>query len=175
MDDDEPEKAEEELLSGLARLEEIEARLSDLGLGVRDLARVRNERASALVTLAVNANVKQGDTEKALRYFEQAFELRQDDFMRVLLACYRARDGKAEEAREILAEVTPTRALYYNLACTYALLGERERALELLEKELGLNHRGTLSLERQKEWARADPDLESLRDDPRFLWLVGEQ
>ena len=33
-------------------------------------------------------------------YFERAFALRRDDFMQVLLACYRARAGRATEARE---------------------------------------------------------------------------
>ena len=94
--------------------------------------------------------------------------------MRVLLACYRARSGHAEEARRVLAGLTPAPALYYNLACTHALLGERERALALLERDFRTNYPSPGALARQKAWAAKDPDLASLRDDPRFRALVGE-
>ena len=173
IDQGEPERAESELRQAVERLESIEKRLQEVGAGGRQAASVRAQRCSALVSLAVNANVKLRDAEKALEYFERAFELRQDEFMRVLLACYRARSGRAEEARLMLREVRPGPQTYYNLACTHALLGEKQRALEFLERELEENQYSGGSLERQKEWAREDPDLAGLRGDPRFERLVG--
>lgn len=174
IDDDDPSRAEVEITRAVERLETIEGALTERGVSPRDLAVVRGMRSSALVSLAVNANVKMHDPERALAYFERAFELRQDEFMRVLLACYRARSGRGEEARAILREIAPSPANLYNVACTWALLGERELALDCLKRNLDLNPMSTGAREKQKEWARKDPDLSSLRGDPRFAELVGE-
>lgn len=172
-DDDEPERAAEVLEGAVARLEGIERRMLENGATPADLVGFRALRAGALVSLAVNANVKLSRPDLALGYYERAYELRQDDFMRVLLACYRARSGRDAEARDLLREVRPGPQTWYNMACTYALLGESERALELLAIELRENHFSEASRQRQREWAAADPDLASLRGDPRFEELVG--
>jgi len=77
--------------------------------------------------------------------------------------------GELERARELA-----DRALWldpdepvvmYNAACAYALLGDRDKALDLLEDVLP-HHRHRL------EWARHDSDLDSLRDEPRFQALL---
>ncbi|MFM7298706.1 MAG: hypothetical protein ACKO4Q_15990, partial [Planctomycetota bacterium] len=112
-----------ERLDGAAR--EVEQREDKSGARL-----VRAQRAGMLTSLAVNANVKLRDPAKALEYFERAYELDQSDFMKVLLACYRARAGQVAEARAALADLRVTPANYYNLACTWALLGERELALD---------------------------------------------
>ncbi len=171
-DDEEPSKAEMELLRAVERLRALEDLLRERGAPQRALEAVRNQRANALVSLAVNANVRMGRPDRALEHFEAAWELRQDEFTRVLLACYRARSGRADEARAALATVVPGPGTYYNVACARALLGERDEALQWLERELRENHAPGGSLERQKAWARKDPDLASLRDDPRFRELV---
>lgn len=53
----------------------------------------------------------------------------------------------------------------YNLACNYALIGDRERALEYLGGALDL-------FPGFAELAQQDNDLASLRDDPAFQALV---
>lgn len=55
----------------------------------------------------------------------------------------------------------------YNVACLFALEGERDRAIRCLEDavEGGFWH---------KAWAENDPDLDSLRDDPRFVALLDQ-
>lgn len=187
-------EAEQELERALTRLgalvNSLEERLAELGrgrLGVLRLDEVdpaerrtleaqieatRLLEADALVSLAVNANVRLLDPDRALAYFERAYERRRDDFTTVLLACYQARAGEAERARELLAAVIESPGLFYNLACTHALLGDTDEALSFLGRELSPRRHSPGSLARQKEWAAADPDLESLRDDPRFQALV---
>jgi adenylate cyclase len=61
--------------------------------------------------------------------------------------------------------------LQYNAACTWTQLGEYDRAFDLLE--VWTQHGGGIS----KAWFRRDPDLEPLRDQPRYqklLDLIGE-
>ncbi|PZF77297.1 adenylate/guanylate cyclase domain-containing protein [Aestuariivirga litoralis] len=56
----------------------------------------------------------------------------------------------------------------YLLACTYALLGETEQAVELL-------HRAVQQMQpRYVTWVRNDTDLESLRDHPRYKAIIAE-
>jgi hypothetical protein len=58
---------------------------------------------------------------------------------------------------------------WYNLACASALAGRKRKALDSLGKALELDRNGRL-----KRSAKADPDLESLRDDPEFRKLTSE-
>ncbi|HSB11992.1 MAG TPA: protein kinase [Blastocatellia bacterium] len=53
----------------------------------------------------------------------------------------------------------------YNAACVYIALGQFEDALGCLQASMG---QGGLS----KDWATNDPDLDPLRDDPRFQRLL---
>jgi tetratricopeptide (TPR) repeat protein len=120
----------------------------------------------------VNSNVKLGRPDEAVAWVERAHELRDDSWSRLLLACYRARAGRAAEARELLRGVRPSPSLHDTLACTYALLGEADAALAWLERELDPAASSPGALRRQKDWAAQDPDLGSLRDDSRFKALV---
>ncbi|MCA9002493.1 MAG: hypothetical protein KDB61_11250, partial [Planctomycetes bacterium] len=171
-DADQPLEAKRWLQAGTERLQGIVDRLVEVGASEDSLTPYKDLLAGALVSLAVHANVRMGQPEEALAYYERAYALKQDDFMRVLLACYRARSGHVQEARDLLASVAVAPALFYNLACTHALLGDREQALYWLKRELTENHPEPASLKRQKEWAAQDPDLYSLREDPAFQALV---
>ncbi len=89
-----------------------------------------------------------------------------------LAACCLAGLGRFDEARVWLDRadaIDPDGRTTngYNLACTYALLGEPERALDCLEKVYpGLGHV-------QREWMGNDSDLASLRDQLRFKKMIG--
>ncbi len=166
------EEAERVLMRAVERIEDIERDLSGRGATVSDLAGFRSMRSTALVSLAVNANVRLLDKDKALGYYERAYELRQDEFMQVLMACYRARSGQEAESRSLLRSIRPGPGTWYNLACTHALLGDTSRALDYLEAELTQNHGSVESANRQREWAAGDPDLESLRGEERFRRLT---
>jgi hypothetical protein len=55
---------------------------------------------------------------------------------------------------------------HYNLACFRALAGDREGALESLERA------AELDADSVRTWAEGDSDLDSIRDDPRFANLL---
>jgi tetratricopeptide (TPR) repeat protein len=180
MDEGRPKEAETAYLESERRLSAIEDSVqqwieeSNAPEGLRQYHRqIRSLRGDALLSLAVNANVRMGDPARALEYFERAFELNQNPFMRVLRACYRARSGKAAEARTVLASVVPVPALYYNIACTHALMGENDQALDYLERDFQVNCPSPGSRSQKRAWAAKDPDLSSLRAEPRFQRLIG--
>ena len=54
---------------------------------------------------------------------------------------------------------------WYNLACSYAVLGMTDPAVAALQRALELGYR-------YFEHLRRDPDLKSLRHDPRFIRLL---
>ncbi len=58
-------------------------------------------------------------------------------------------------------------AVLYNVACNYAILGKIEEAIDLLEKSLlyGSSRSG---------WMKFDPDLDPLRDNPRFQGIIAK-
>ena len=65
-----------------------------------------------------------------------------------------------------LSEESPFVGTYaYNLACFYALGGEKEQALKRLRQAFEL--RPDLI-----EWSKQDSDLDSLRDDPGYVALL---
>ncbi|MBN1270096.1 MAG: hypothetical protein JXB04_10945 [Kiritimatiellae bacterium] len=54
---------------------------------------------------------------------------------------------------------------WYNLACSYALAGDRDRAFDVLSRAVDLGYR-------DQQWLIEDGDLDSLRHDPRFTRLL---
>jgi adenylate cyclase len=101
---------------------------------------------------------------------ERHLALYPDDTRALNLGCA----GLIEQGNKEKAMAWATRSLeldgdnpdtLYNLACTYALLGETDRALDCLDRA-GL--RGMAIA----EWALNDSDLAPLHDDPRFQDLM---
>ena len=54
----------------------------------------------------------------------------------------------------------------YNVACAWSLLGEVDRALDVLEQ---WSKRGGVLA---KNWLEQDPDLASIRSNPRYAGLL---
>jgi serine/threonine protein kinase/tetratricopeptide (TPR) repeat protein len=84
-------------------------------------------------------------------------------------ACNLSRLGQREKALEwgdrAMALDPDDSGVLYNLACLNATENQVDRSLELLERavENGFGHR---------EWIENDPDLNSLRDQPRYKALL---
>jgi serine/threonine protein kinase/Tfp pilus assembly protein PilF len=116
----------------------------------------REEQARMLLDRGILALEKQLDT------------VPEDVRARMLLAGYYASVGRSEEAVRQLQTAVALRPrdsnVLYNAACAYALLQQPGEALEMLKsaKEAGWAN---------LDWAKRDPDLISLRDDPEFQQL----
>jgi len=162
---DESRSGHEELyvvVAGAARFtvdgEEVEAPAGTV-VFVRDPSSKRQAVAVEPGTTVLSVGGKPGEV-----YAPRAWEVNSEVF--ALFG-----DGKIEEAKQMVSEAIPSfeddsDALYYNLACAEARLGEVDEAFGHLQH--ALESRPSL-----KELAQGDSDLDALRADPRFDELVG--
>jgi quercetin dioxygenase-like cupin family protein len=81
------------------------------------------------------------------------------------------RDGRVDEGRAAIDEMLRAHPgswfAPYNAACYEALAGDRDRAFEHLSRAVRLNRTET------RRHGGEDPDLETLRSDPRWQEVVG--
>jgi serine/threonine protein kinase/Flp pilus assembly protein TadD len=118
-----------------------------------------------------------GRTEEALAAYRRAWqvaekhlELHPDDARALYLgavALFRLgeRSRSLQWARSALAIDPEDCGILYNVACTYALQGKAEEAIDCLDK--AMTHAFWY-----KRWAQHDSDLDSLRSHPRFQALM---
>lgn len=107
---------------------------------------------------------------RQIRLAEQQLELTPDD-ARACILCGVSHSvlHEAEQSeryvKRALAIDPDDPMLLYNVGCVYAQLGKSEEALTSLEHAVdkGFGH---------KEWIEHDPDLNSIRDNPRFQALA---
>lgn len=92
------------------------------------------------------------------------------------IALFYSKRGETERGSQLMEEVTETLLnqdeslrwqgqSIYNLACFYALSGNKEQAIENLGKAFSLSSD-------MIEWSREDTDLASIWDEPGYLILV---
>ena len=78
--------------------------------------------------------------------------------------------GEAEKAKRWMARalaIDPDDTnIIYNAACMWAQLGETDRALDLLDGWASRVGRESM------DWMQQDPDLDSLRDRPRYKKIM---
>ncbi len=152
-----------------------ESKFTEAAHWFEESARVQEDSAARF--FAAQALEAAGCSEEARAAYARALEvaeshlaLNPDDprtaTMRAVALC---RLGRLEEglewARRAL-EIDPEDAgVRYNVACLYALEGRREESIACLEEcvRLGFGN---------PEWIERDPDLASLRGDPRFEDLL---
>src|SRR5262249_17280833 len=111
-------------------------------------------------------------SRESLRKVEQHLQLHPDDVRAIYLGAG-ALHGLGEFERAVawadraLAMEPEEPAVLYNVACTYAVLGEVDKAIDCLDKafQQGFGH---------LEWVANDPDLARLRDHPRYKRLMWE-
>jgi serine/threonine-protein kinase len=114
-----------------------------------------------------------GRTEEAIRAYERAVTLaggtRADPSVGLANACAAA--GRREEALAILDDLKSRRGRQYvspwGLASIYARLGEKDAALEWLERAYD-EHDSTLV------WLKVHPRFDALRGEPRFAALLSK-
>jgi tetratricopeptide (TPR) repeat protein len=107
---------------------------------------------------------------RSIRLMEERLELNPSDARAAnLLAATYANLGdetKALDYAQRSLAIDPDDAmLLYNVCCTYTLLGKNDEAIACLERAVdkGFGHR---------EWLDHDPDLNALRDNPRFQAIM---
>jgi serine/threonine protein kinase/Tfp pilus assembly protein PilF len=121
-------------------------------LGRSDEARSANDRALASIERALALNP--GDS-RALYLGSSVLHERGEAI-------------KSEEWIRRAVQSDPNNPLMlYNVGCFYATVGKTAQALDHLERAMELGMRNV-------DWLLTDPDLESVRTDPRFTAMVAE-
>ncbi len=114
---------------------------------------------------------RHGDREGAAQMLREVLEEHPTmDGIRPLLAQQLIKMGDEEGARAQLNERTREAAaadhdIAYWLATTYAMLGERDEAIEWLARAIDLGNEN-------RTWFESDPNWEHLREDPGFRDLM---
>ncbi len=131
-------------------------------------------QAPHLLALCYAGLDRQAEAEQAYRHALHLVERRLDrhpDDPRALylgagaLCRLGDRERSREWARRALAMDPDDSGVLYNVACVFSLLGDLDEAIDCLEKVF----RGGST---QIEWIEHDPDLEPLRNHPRFRALL---
>ncbi|HEY8184217.1 MAG TPA: protein kinase [Thermoanaerobaculia bacterium] len=105
---------------------------------------------------------------ETMNRIERWLDINPRDARALYLGALRLRElGRVEEGRawieRALAIASDDSFALYNSACFYSLVGEPDRALDLLERMTQTDQLST-----SRDWMLHDPDLDSLRDSPRF-------
>ncbi|HMI40933.1 MAG TPA: tetratricopeptide repeat protein [Sphingomicrobium sp.] len=125
-------------LRALGRDEESR-RYGELGIKRAEEALRNHPEWSRPAQLGAASLAGLGQREKAIEWLERAVAIDPDDYLTL-----------------------------YNAACTWAQLGETERAYELLEK--WASHAGL----EKTQWLKQDPDFDPLRGEERFQRLLAQ-
>ena len=148
---------------------EMAARLFEQAADVREDYQARFFAAQSYAALGREPEAE-ASYRRALYVVNDHLELNPDDARAVTMGavshCRVGDRGAGLEWAERAVMVDPEDAgIAYNVACLYALEGETGKAFDCLERAIG---RGFGN----RDWLERDPDLESIRNDPRFIELI---
>jgi tetratricopeptide (TPR) repeat protein len=128
--------------------------------------------ALAYRNLAVSWN-SEGDAAKTDYYVNLARNLDpKDPFNLVFVAGFLAGTGHGDEALKIARENEALLPASYNLAAVYAQLGQREKAINLLQRHFFEYERYQAVRSKEMMEARVDAVFASIRNDPKFIALT---
>jgi TolB-like protein/Flp pilus assembly protein TadD/predicted Ser/Thr protein kinase len=144
-------------------------RLFEEACQVRENYEARFLAAQTYTALGRDADA-QAAYQRAFQVVEKHIGLNPDDARAATMgAVSLCRLGEREKGLEWAARALAIDAedagVRYNVACLYALEGQTERAVACLEEAI----KGGFA---NMEWLEKDPDLNSLRGDPRFQALL---
>ena len=155
-----------------------EGRLEQAARLFREASRVREDYQASFFAAQSSEALRRPDEaleryREALAVVERHMDLNPDDpraaTMRAVALCRLGhREAGLRWAERALAIDPRDAGVRYNVACLYALEGAAEQALRALEEVVRAGFGN-------KDWIQRDPDLASLRDDPRFQALLGER
>jgi len=150
---------------------ELAVRLFEQAAELRDDYQPQFFAAQSLAALKRDAEAESA-YRKAFTLVERHLEFNPDDARAVTMgAVSLCRIGEKEKGLEwadrSIAMDSDDAGVSYNAACLYALEGEVDKAIASLQEAVtrGFGNRA---------WLEHDPDLDSLRDDPRFQDLLAE-
>jgi non-specific serine/threonine protein kinase len=136
---------------------------------IRDDHEARFFAAQSYATLGREKDAKEA-YRRALHAIERRLELNPDDARAVTMgAVSLCRLGQPDDglkwADRAVAIDPEDPGIRYNVACLFALQGQGDKAIATLQEAFRAGFANT-------EWVEKDPDLSSLRDDPRFKALL---
>lgn len=113
---------------------------------------------------------KNSDLDFEISFYENLLK-KKPDFIQALIALGDAytKRGFYQKGLEIdkrLIQLKPDDpTVFYNLACSYSLLGLLDEALQTLKKAIKLGYRDF-------KWLKKEPDLENLRRTPEYNLII---
>ena len=142
------------------------------GLGLMEQSVDEYPLALAYRNLAVYWN-SEGDLAKGSEYTQKAFDLDpKDPYNHVFAAVFMAAAGKKDEAIRIATANINLLPASYNLAAIFAQVGQRDKALGLLQRHFYKYERFHAVRQKEMMEARVDAVFDSLRKDRAFLDLT---
>lgn len=121
-------------------------------------------------TMGLDKDTVQQAYRRSLRRIERHLEMNPDDVRAIYLGAEAHLKLDDEEqamdwVKRVLAKERDDPYTVYGIACIYSQVGETEEGMYYLERAVqsGFHH---------KEWLENDPDLDPLRDHPRYAALI---
>ena len=148
--------------------------LANVARGEIEVWRSENPDNKYAIYFAAQLAMMEGDRKAAKALLDEALQLLPGEPLIVsLLSVYWALLGKAKQALECVTRACSSpksfghaRHTYYQIACVYALLGQRAAAFERLERSVSCGFACW-------PFFLKDPCLQNLRNLPEFELLVG--